>query len=183
MKPDDKERWRWIVGWRGYYLVSSHGRIKSVARMVQGSNGVSQRIKARFLRPNGGKFGHLQVQLWKDGESKTMSVHQLVLEAFVGPCPTGMEVRHFPDRNPANNHLDNLRYGTPKDNAADRVIHGTASQGERHYKAKLTEHNIQHIRQLCAEKKQTLTEIASLFGVSADTISNIRSRKTWRHVG
>lgn len=83
----------------------------------------------RKLKPGIGSAGHLIVTLCPGRH--TRSVHQLVLEAFVGPCPPGMQCRHFPDRNPANNHLSNLQWGTPKQNAADRVIHGTNGNGRK----------------------------------------------------
>jgi hypothetical protein len=52
-------------------------------------------------------------------------VHRLVLEAFVGPCPIGMQCRHFPDPNPANCNLKNLQWGTPMENTEDKRVHGT----------------------------------------------------------
>ncbi len=43
--------------------------------------------------------GHMSLSLRLNGQDKTMLVHQLVLLAFVGPCPDGLECCHFPDRN------------------------------------------------------------------------------------
>ena len=60
------------------------------------------------------------------------SVHRLVLEAFVGPMPEAMETRHL-DGNPANNCLDNLRYGTRAENEADKRLH--AKPRKRHLPA------------------------------------------------
>lgn len=50
-------------------------------------------------------------------------VHILVAGAFHGPCPEGMQVRHL-DHDKSNNHKDNLAYGTPSENAQDRVRAG-----------------------------------------------------------
>jgi hypothetical protein len=44
-------------------------------------------------------------------------VHRLVLLAFVGPCPAGHEVLHL-NHQPADNRLENLRYGTRSENIA-----------------------------------------------------------------
>lgn len=54
--------------------------------------------------------GYLLVTLYVDG-GKPMQrrVHQLVLEAFNGPCPGGMEVSHL-DETRTNNRLSNLAY-------------------------------------------------------------------------
>lgn len=50
-------------------------------------------------------------------------VHRLVLEAFVGPCPSGCEGCHY-DGNPANNIVSNLRWDTTKNNCLDKRRHG-----------------------------------------------------------
>ena len=71
--------------------------------------------------------GHLRVKLSLDGAYKGATIHRLVLLAFEGPEPDGMEVCHT-DGNPANNRLDNLRWGTRGDNLRDRVRHGTHHQ-------------------------------------------------------
>lgn len=74
-----------------------------------------------------GSHGYLQTQL-RRGNVRT--VHSLVLEAHVGPCPQGMESRHL-DGNKLNCRLDNLCWGTPKQNGKDKIRHGTAHSGAR----------------------------------------------------
>jgi hypothetical protein len=44
-----------------------------------------------------------------------LKVHQLVCEAFHGPCPAGLETLHE-DENGLNNRPENLRWGTRKEN-------------------------------------------------------------------
>ena len=51
---------------------------------------------------------------------KMFLVHRLVLLAFVGPCPVGMEGCHF-DNDATNNRLSNLRWDTLSNNQKDRV--------------------------------------------------------------
>lgn len=46
------------------------------------------------------------------------------MEAFVGPCPEGMEVCHN-NGDCTDNRLENLRYDTKSANMLDRVRHGT----------------------------------------------------------
>lgn len=58
--------------------------------------------------------GYRQIEL----AGQNYFVHQLVLLAFVGPCPPGLECRHLDD-NPRNNRIDNLAYGTHKENGSD----------------------------------------------------------------
>jgi hypothetical protein len=53
-------------------------------------------------------------------------VHKLVLEAFTGqPRPEGMVCCHV-NGNPSDNRLENLRWGTLRDNAADKRRHTAA---------------------------------------------------------
>jgi hypothetical protein len=51
-------------------------------------------------------------------------IHRLVLSAFVGPLPEGLVSRHL-NGNAADNRLDNLAYGTQKENVQDAIRHGT----------------------------------------------------------
>ena len=61
----------------------------------------------------------------QNGKYASVFVHKLVLETFVGPCPPGMEARHFPDRCKTNNNLTNLSWGTLLEQFYDKVSHGT----------------------------------------------------------
>src|SRR5262245_38045005 len=69
--------------------------------------------------------GYPVVQL---GRGNYFRTSRLVLLAFVGPCPEGMECRHL-DGNPQNNHVDNLRWGTSAENTEDQRRHGTLIGG------------------------------------------------------
>jgi len=56
-------------------------------------------------------------------DSKTIRVmiHRAVAEAWLGPCPEGLQVDHI-DRNPHNNHYTNLRYVTQSEQMKNRVL-------------------------------------------------------------
>jgi hypothetical protein len=107
-------------------------------------------------------------------------VHRLVLEAFVGPCPEGMEGCHN-DGNRLNNDLSNLRWGTRSDNRDDARKHGTMSLGSRHPAAKLREEDIPAIRQL-RDQGLFLWQIAERFGVSKSLIHLVLKGRNWKHV-
>jgi hypothetical protein len=104
------ERWRPVPGYEGWYEVSDLGRVRSGARN-------------RALKPYTVKSGHQRVTLSKQNVRRSAHIHRLVLTAFLGPAPTGMEVCHN-DGDPANNLLSNLRWDTKKGNAQDRRRHG-----------------------------------------------------------
>lgn len=104
------EEWRPVYGHEGIYEVSNLGRVKRVA---PGSGTWAGRI----LNGKLDNKGYYQVAL----NGHTVRVHRLVLAAFVGP--SSMLGRHL-DGNSKNNTLENLRYGTPLENSADRIAHG-----------------------------------------------------------
>jgi hypothetical protein len=81
--------------------------------------------------------------VWLSG--KIVSVHLLVLEAFVGPRPPGLEGCHANDIK-ADNRLVNLRWDTRKSNTRDKVRNDRIARGERNAWAKLTEAKIREIR-------------------------------------
>jgi hypothetical protein len=130
-----------------------------------------------------GKTGHLFVGLYKVAKErpKTRSIHSLVLEAFVGPCPEGMECCHN-DGNAKNNNLCNLRWDTYSNNQLDSVKHGTKPQGKNHFRAKIKEEDVPTIRILLKEGKRSMNSISKDYNVDCATIRDIRDRRTWKHV-
>lgn len=119
--PHDEE-WRSVVGHEGQYEVSSLGRIRSVSRWVNNPGGGKRYIRGRIRKAPPNSWGYPTVALATGKGS--IAVHRAVVEAFRGPIPQGMQVRHL-DGNPANNVLPNLVAGTPSENMADCLEHGT----------------------------------------------------------
>ena len=54
-------------------------------------------------------------------KSIRIMIHRAVAEAWLGPCPEGLQVDHI-DRNPHNNHYTNLRYVTQSEQMKNRVL-------------------------------------------------------------
>lgn len=117
------EEWADIPGFEESYQASTHGRIKSLGRKITRSTGAVQFLKPRVLKSTVDNAGRHRIYLRRDGKTHTRLVHQLVLEAFVGPCPAGMEVCHADDDS-GNNHLSNLRYDTHRENLIERTRNG-----------------------------------------------------------
>ena len=170
------EIWRNAVGYEDSYQVSSLGKIKRTV----GGRGVC--VAGRILKPQTKPDGHLHVRLHKNGIGTTRLIHQLVLEAFVGPCPLGVEVRHL-DGNGHNNNLSNLVYGTRSENVFDSVKHGgrVNTRDSGHGQSKLSEKAIPQIREMLRDG-YTQKEIAKLFGVGRTTIQKIHNGQSWKHV-
>lgn len=109
------EKWLPVVGYEGKYEVSDQGRVRSL--LTNKANG-GLVLKQRAYS------GYLYAGLWFDGHLKQCRVHRLVLAAFVGPCPEGMECLHGPG-GAQDNRLSNIRWGTREENMRDQVLAGT----------------------------------------------------------
>lgn len=116
------ELWLPVPGYEGFYEVSDQGRVRSVDRVIQTRKGPSRR-KGRVRRPHVHKQGYLELPLCRDGEQQMFTVHRLVMLAFVGPRPEGMDICHG-DGDKRNNSVSNLRYDTHTENQLDIVRQG-----------------------------------------------------------
>ena len=174
-----RKTWKPVPGYDGYYDVSNTGEVRSW--YVVGRHGSGQRMGVpRILKPSVNDGAYLRVILTEDRAARARRVHHLVLEAFVGPRPSGMITRHI-NGNPADNCIGNLAYGTFAENAADAKRHGTFQQGATHSSAKLTVDEVLDIRARCSER-EAQKSIAGRYGVSQTTVSHIVLRKTWNHL-
>lgn len=100
-------------------------------------------------------------------------VHRLILETYVGPCPKGMECRHF-DGIRDNNKLENLCWGTRLENTQDAMRHGTHSCLQKHNKKqKLNETERKTIYYACRSGLYKTQELADAYYVSLSTILKI----------
>ena len=157
------EEWKPVVGFERLYEVSNHGRVRK---------------KDKQLTFHKRSKGYPAV--WIKEAKRSFMVHRLVMQAFVGECPKGMEVRHL-DGNPVNSHLSNLAYGTTAQNQQDRKQHGTDNAGTRHGMSKITEDIVREIRHAWSFGF-TQQSIADYFGLSNSHISNIVNYQKWSHI-
>lgn len=109
-QPD--EHWRPVVGYEDTYMVSNQGRVWSRPRRATPGGLVSTRPKERT--------DHRLVRLSQHSQKSVFTVHTLVATAFIGPRPDGLQCRHL-DSDPTNNNVENLRWGTPRENTMDSV--------------------------------------------------------------
>lgn len=123
-----KEQWLPIAGYEDKYAVSSHGRVKSLAREVWNGHTFARRHERVMKTSNG---NHYPKVVLRDGESgKKVYVHDLVLAHFVGERPENAYARHLDD-DKTNNHVSNLRWGTPSENSYDKVRNGNDHYARR----------------------------------------------------
>ncbi len=166
------------------YRVGSDGSVWTclVRKKMRGQTGGTKCFIGtdwKLLKPNFcATGGYRRVSI----RGKSKKVHTLVLEAFVGPRPPGMECRHL-DGNPQNAARENLVWGTPKENTRDHFRHGTHvdNRGEKSAHAKLTAEQVSEIRILCAGGIAQ-KEIRQRFGLSKSCVSKIVSGKAWKNL-
>lgn len=173
IRPDVE--YRLLKDWPGY-RVGSDGSVWS-CRLNSGRlvNIWRRRKVWRHRR------GHLYVRVYHKGTVVKFGCHQLVLLAFVGPCPPGMECCHN-DGNPANNAVENLRWDTRKANALDRYSHGTHNKGEMHNLAVLTDEVVAQARTERIRDKTPYPQLAAKYGVKRTAMRYAITGVTWKHV-
>lgn len=175
-----------IDGFPGY-CVGDDGSVWSCRRRVRLPNRDGRYRFAtaidqpwRRMTPQTNTWGYSHVALSDGQAGKTITIHSLVLAAFVGPCPPGMEACHY-NGNRQDNRLENLRWDTPSSNADDRRRHGTQVVGESSPNAKLDRDAIKEIRRL-NEVGWSQSAIARRLGVHPCTIGRVVRGKRWTHV-
>lgn len=173
----DSEQWQDVLEWEGLYAVSSAGRVKSLQRTTLMADGRKRNTPERILTPVAASAGYLKVALVSGSRKATRWVHRLVLEAFTGSRPAGFVCRHL-DGVKANNNASNLKWGTHKENQADRLGHGTAIRGESVHTNRLTLEQVLAIKKDC----RSSIVIGIDYGVSQSTIRKIRSGINWKWV-
>lgn len=176
------EVWKPIDGYP-HYEVSNLGRVRSWR--PRNGRGLALADEPRVLKaiPFSGR-PYLKVALTDlGGHVSHKRVHRLVLSAFVGPCPEGLEGCHN-DGDPSNNALTNLRWNTKGSNFEDQIKHGTRRKGERHPRSAISDEAradiLASLSHLSGNKRRDKTglvkRLAEEHGVTAAMIYNLRRR-------
>lgn len=156
---------REVPGFPGY-LVTAYGDIYSVRQ------GFLLKIATRMHKG----YLHANIVVEATKQVRKMPVHQMVLFAYHGPKPSPIHVGRHRDGNATRNHWDNVRWGTPAENIADAIGHGThvsATPGERHIRAKLSDAAVAEIKRLVRGRIEAPVALAARFGVSREHVSAI----------
>jgi hypothetical protein len=160
------------------YRVGDDGSVWTcLQRAKTGKNRWEETSVWRRMSPNKHVKGYRAIALTRINGRKPRRVHHLVLEAFVGPCPEGMEGCHK-NGNPADNRLENLRWDTHHGNMKDAIDQGRI----RSPMTKLTEDDVRNIRRRLATGERQ-KPIAIDYGVCVSTVGEIKCGRLWKHVG
>lgn len=153
------------------YLVSSYGRVISVKSS-------KYRRKYRLLRGNvnrGYRFYTLKVNT--EGKQKTFHAHRLVLETFDRKRRKNEVGRHLDDV-PLNNHLDNIKWGTQRQNVDDALRNDRIHYGEDVATSKISNNDARSI----FIDPRPYDVLAKLYNVTYGTIHGIKCSKVFSKI-
>lgn len=166
---------------RTKYAVFKDGTVISLGR-------ISERgyvVKDRVLIPRENSNGYLRVSMNLSGKHKSYFVHRLVAAGFVEKT-LGCNVVNHKDGNKTNNHYSNLEWVTSSDNNKHAFATGlkepTVAKGETHGCHKLTQHDVDYIRNVHTPRDKVYGSkpLAKKFSVRPQTITDIVHFRTWR---
>lgn len=170
------EVWRDIKGYEGKYQVSNLGNVRSLDRMVKHPQGGVVPRKSAPLKQNRHSGGYLVVGLCQDPKRY---VHRLVMQAFVGEPPAGMnDVNHI-DGDKTNNCLSNLEYCNRLHNVRHAIRTGLQDNtGANNGGVKYTFEQIKRAYDIVAAGGRTI-DAARETGLPAGYISLFCGRGGW----
>ena len=171
------EQWKDCVGWENFYQVSDLGNVRSKERPVKTCLGIAVK-GGNVLKKIIATTGYEVVNFTSSNQGRKQElVHRLVLLSFVGLCSDGKQACHANGIR-HDNKLENLRWGTVKENHFDQKIHGTKPIGQMSKNAKLTELQVIEIKQSVLSSNF----LAKKYKVGKTTILRIKKGVTWTHL-
>lgn len=181
-----EEIWRTIEGPPGYE-VSNQGNVRSYKTKRGKWQWYIADKPVRILSPATGKTGYRGVCLGGGRRPRFARIAKLVATAFLGPCPSGLEVCHN-DGNPGNDHIENLRYDTHRSNLQDAVKQGKMHR--RKCRRRLTNEQVEEMRWELSRTKRTHgatrkahREISKRVGLSCPMIYSIETGESYKEAG
>lgn len=131
-------------------------------------------------KPRKDPYGYMIVKVGR----KPYRLHRLVLLTFRGPSTGGNDCRHL-DGCRTNNRLENLAWGTRKQNMDDRAAHGRTVRGQASCNAIVSDAEaraIQRLRWRHPGAKGFVNFLARWFGIAPNTVSQIAHGIHYAHV-
>lgn len=129
------EEWRDVVGWEGFYIISSFGRVASIRTEIYYNGRTRPRkVPRRLLKVQTTQMGknlfYNSVCLYEHHKCFPVRVHVLVAKAFL-PNPNGYKYIDHIDGNGTNNHVKNLRWCSASQNNMNPITRRRNSDAQR----------------------------------------------------
>lgn len=176
-----KEEWKPVLGFEGFYEISSRGRVRSMRRVIPHPLTGTLTRPGGMMSPCPNTSNYLFVYLSRGGKRVAGVIHRLVAGAFIGRIPDNMQVNHK-DGCRQNNCKCNLEIITQDQNMKHAAhVLNSISHGEGHSKAVLNNNKVRRIREMKGCGARTC-DIAREFGVAYNTITAVCERRTWARV-
>lgn len=175
---------RRLVEFPGYWITSD-GRVFSGIEQVRRTLGrgfdvIVHDYPVREIHPTQtGRY--LMTGFYRDGKMQIRRIHVLVLTTFAGPRPFPKAVSRHLNGNSTDNRIENLTWGTQKENIQDKIAAGTIAKGRKHGMAKITEEIVREIRNGPRHRGWGM-ECVRRFGLSQSQVSRILNNESWRDV-
>lgn len=186
MNDETQEEWRPVVGWEGFYEVSSLGNVNTVARRCASRGGVGTKaVHAMRRKPQLNQHGY-HVLCLRDGYRRKIykAIHRMVAEAFIENKNGLSEVNHR-DGLRTNNRLSNLEWCSSSQNHLHRCRVLGRGRGETHNLALLNDEKVRAIRAehvLRTRNYGAFADLGRKYGVSPAVIRNVVVGNSWKHV-
>jgi hypothetical protein len=167
-----EEVWRYIKGYEALYEISNKGNVMSLNYRNRGGH--------KIIRGRTFKNGYRNVCLCDNEYQDNLYVHRLVADHFVKKTrkdkKLGRDVVYFKDGDPTNLHYTNLVWMTREEVVAENIRLGrhVITTGDRRY---LKPNQVVEVKGLLSKKRLRGADIASLYGVSRETVSHIKTGK------
>lgn len=168
------EKWIPVVGYEGWYSVSSFGRIRRDRPAPRTRVG---RILTQWV----GKKGYLFTVLCKNNVAKSLQVHSIVCRAFIGEKKSGITVNHI-DGKKTNNNILNLEYCTYSENGLHAYRTGLkmGCLGEHNGMSKITKDDVEIIKHMYKVNMWSQSKIAREYKLSQSHIGRIIRGERWK---
>lgn len=175
----DNEIWKPISRFNGFYEVSNKGRIRTYYdnnNQYKNDRRDRPKIKETYIT----HYGYMACTGHFMGDVYCLYIHREIALAFI-PNPENKPLVLHKDDDKLNNEIDNLYWGTHKDNHKDRQRNFGKEIGENATNNKIMESDAKRILEL-VNTDLSQRQIADMYGVDQSTISDIKRGKSWKHL-
>ena len=177
----ENEVWLPVVGYEGFYEVSSFGNLRGLARVLQIKDRTTIKVKAKEKVLTLDNRGYLRARMCK-GRTRTqrnLTVHRLVCKAF-HKNPMNKPCVNHKDGNKLNNNSSNLEWVTYKENSVHARDNGLLRIPKGEFNGISVLNNEQVIS--IFNDSRTHIEISKDYNVVESCIGFIKRGITWSHV-